>query len=284
MRVLKFFTIGRVEVKHCRSFIVQNFNDYDKIINLVIDIKPAIIFHLASVINNYSIHESILINTLFPSALLEAVDKIKAKVDTKLIMVGSAAEYGTLNPSQVNVKENFVGIPKSYYGTSKLSFTNLAMNWFNKDKKLIIVRPFTIIGKFLPSYMAIGNFINQVKNSNTDNLEIKMGDLSTFRDFIDIDDFIDIILELLRCDKANGQIINVCSGKPVQIQDIISYLIKHIPKNIKVSRDINFTKKNDMPIHFGNNHKLFNIIENKKLKKWEATMDEIIKDEIMSNG
>lgn len=40
----EIFTIGRVEVKHCRSFIVQNFNDYDKIINLVIDIKPAIIF------------------------------------------------------------------------------------------------------------------------------------------------------------------------------------------------------------------------------------------------
>ena len=278
------FTIGRVKVKHCNSFVIHNFNDYDKITNLVIHIKPAIIFHLASVINNNSIHESILINTLFPLILLEAVDKIKSQVSTKIILIGSAAEYGILKPNQVDVKETFLGVPKSYYGTSKLSCTNLAMNWFNEDKKLIIVRPFTIIGKFLPSYMAIGNFINQVKNSNNDDLEIKMGDLSTFRDFIDINDFIDIIIELLVCEKANGQIINICSRKPIQIQQIISYLIKHIPKNIRVSKDESFTKSNDMPIHFGNNQKLFSIIKEKKLKNWQVTMDEIIKDEILSDG
>lgn len=278
------FTIGRVKVKYCNSFIIENFNDFNKITNLVTDIKPAIIFHLASVINNNSIHESILINTLFPLTLLEAVDKIRSQVITKIIIVGSAAEYGLLKPNQVDVKETFLGIPNSYYGTTKLSCTNLALNWFNEDKKLIIVRPFTIIGKFLPSYMAIGNFIKQVKNSNTNDLEIKMGDLSTSRDFIDINDFIDIILELLVCEKANGQIINISSRKPVQIQQIISYLIKHIPKNIRVSKDIRFIKRNDMPIHFGDNQKLFNIIKDRKLKKWQITMDEIIKDEILSNG
>ena len=78
------------------------------------------------------------------------------------------------------------------------------MNWFNEDKRLIIVRPFTIIGKFLPS-KTLRKFINQVKNSNNNDL-IKMGDLNTFRDFIDIDDFIDIIIELLGCEEANGPI------------------------------------------------------------------------------
>ena len=111
-----------------------------------------------------------------------------------------------------------------------------------------------------------------------------MGDLSTFRDFIDIDDFIDIIMELLGCERANGQIINICSRKPVQIQQIISYLINHIPKNIRVSKDESFIKSNDMPIHFGNNEKLFSIIKERKLKKWQVTMDEIIKDEILSDG
>ena len=81
------FTIGRVKVKYCNSFIIENFNDFNKITNLVTDIKPAIIFHLASVINNNSIHESILINTLFPLTLLEAVDKIRSQVITKIIIV-----------------------------------------------------------------------------------------------------------------------------------------------------------------------------------------------------
>ena len=60
------FTIGRVKVKNCNSFVIHNFNDYNKITNLVTQIKPSIIVHLASVINNNSIHESISINTLLP--------------------------------------------------------------------------------------------------------------------------------------------------------------------------------------------------------------------------
>lgn len=279
----EIYTIGRTKVKDCNSIVIKDFNDYDKIIKTVEKIKPAIIFHLAGVVSSNSMHEFLLINTIFPLKLLEAVDKIKSEINTKVLLIGSAAEYGILKPNELNVEETFLGTPNSYYGSTKLSCTNLAMNWFNIDRNLIIVRPFTIIGKYLPPNMAIGNFINQVKNSNTNDLEIKMGDLSTYRDFIDIDDFIDIILELVSCEKANGQIINICSGKPVQIQEIISYLIKYIPKNITISKDVRFTRKNDMPVHFGSNKKLYSIINEKKLTKWEASMDKVIKEELFSN-
>ena len=276
----QIFSLGRKNVANSHSIILDNFNDYTKIFNIIDNIRPTMIFHLAGIVNNNSLNQSILINTLFPAILLEAVERIKNKVETKILLVGSAAEYGILKPNEINVKEDFIGDPSTYYGITKLSTTKLALNWILNNRHVIIVRPFSIIGPHLPSYMAIGNFIKQVKQNKTKSLEVKMGDLSTSRDFIDVEDFVDIIIQLMANCKANGQIINICSGHPVQIKEIIYYIINNIPKDINVITDKSFKRSNDMPIHFGNNDKLLNLIKNKKLKSWKQSIDDIIKYEL----
>ena len=275
MRVLKFFTIGRVEVKHCRSFIVQNFNDYDKIINLVIDIKPAIIFHLASVINNYSIHESILINTLFPSALLEAVDKIKAKVDTKLIMVGSAAEYGIVPFTEMPVSESTSTIPFSNNGISKLASTLDAISWCGDKKNLTVVRPFTVIGEGLPEYLAIGNFMRQIA-IGYDGMTLKTGNLNTSRDFIDVLDLVEILWKLINTKNSYGEIFNICSGKPVLISEILEYIASKVKININIETSNDLVRDRDMQVHYGSNKKLIELIGPMKLISWRETIDRMV--------
>ena len=152
--------------------------------------------------------------------LLKIYETTKDLETLKLVIqFGSGEEYGNIEaPFTEIMKEE----PVSPYAIAKLLTTNTALMLYkNYNYPICIVRPSNLFGK----YQTKDKFIPYILEKLKTNEEI----LTTFgeqkRDFIYIEDFIDIIQKLL--EKSNlirGEVINVGSGISISLKDIILYL------------------------------------------------------------
>ena len=140
----------------------------------------------------------------------------------KFIQIGSSAEYGALNSPH---KEINITNPKSYYGKAKCMATNYLMK-LNKKKKfpLTILRPYQVFGPKQDSNRLIPFVIKNCLDDKT----FPCSSGNQFRDFIFIEDIIEVILKCLNNKKSQGEIFNVGSGKPKRVRQVISLIRKTI--------------------------------------------------------
>ena len=142
------------------------------------------------------------------------------KAPTAFVQMGSSAEYGNVQSPQ---KENAKCNPKSVYGQAKLLSSIYLINLFKKQKfPSTILRLYNTYGprqdlnRFIPIVIA-----GCIKNKK---FPCSMG--NQLRDFLHIDDVVDAILKSLTSKNAKGQIINIGSGEPRIIKNIIEYIKK----------------------------------------------------------
>jgi len=136
------------------------------------------------------------------------------------IQMGSSIEYGNLKSPQ---KENGECKPKSIYGKAKLLASKHLINLYKKKNF-----PATI----LRLYLAYGpkqdfnRFLPIIISGCLMNKKFPCSEGKQIRDFIHVKDVVDIIIKSLTNKKARGQIINVGSGKPQKLKNIIERIRK----------------------------------------------------------
>ena len=88
--------------------------------------------------------------------------------------------------------------------------------------------PSTIFRLYLAyrSRQNVNRFIPIIIESCIKNKKFDCSEGSQFRDFVHVDDVVDAILKSLTNKNARGQIINVGSGKPKKIRNIIEHIKK----------------------------------------------------------
>tara|TARA_B100001013_G_scaffold272251_1_gene173170 strand:+ start:191 stop:1090 length:900 start_codon:yes stop_codon:yes gene_type:complete len=153
------------------------------------------------------------------------------------VQMGSSAEYGNVKSPQ---KENAKCKPKSVYGQAKLLSSTYLIDLFKKQKfPSTILRLYNTYG----SRQDLNRFIPIVISGCTKNKKFPCSIGNQVRDFLHIDDVVDAIIKSLTNKNARGQIINIGSGKPRIIKNIIEY-IKKISKGgyplfgkVKLRRD-----------------------------------------------
>jgi nucleoside-diphosphate-sugar epimerase len=141
---------------------------------------------------------------------------------TSFVQMGSSLEYGNLqSPHKEDMKTNIKKL-KSVYATSKLKATNYLIK-LNKKYDF----PCTV----LRLYLAYGPKQNQnrlipiIINSCLKNYTFDCSDGKQFRDFIYIDDLINLIIRVLKNKNSRGEIINIGSGKTQKIKNVIKKII-----------------------------------------------------------
>ena len=152
------------------------------------------------------------------------VDLFLKKNIKNFIQIGSGAEYGGLNSPH---RENLHCKPKSFYGMAKLKATKYLLNKYKKNNfPCTIVRLYQVTGINQDNNRLIPFVINSCLNRNF----FPCSDGSQFRDFISIQDVISSIEKILRTNKANGQVLNIASGKVIKIKWLINFIRKKIKK------------------------------------------------------
>ncbi len=200
--------------------------------NVLAEIQPNWIFHLAGKLKG-SPSELFQANTQNTIHLLEA-----APAGARILLIGSAAEYGYGTDSAGPIPETFSCRPTGAYGISKYAMTLAGLDFAKTGKVQVnIARTFNLIGPGIPATLLLGALIERVRRAVAQNEStIKVGEVSAERDFIDVRDAAEAYLAIMRS-IANAEIFNVCTGQPTRVKDLVEAALKISPKQIQYEVD-----------------------------------------------
>ena len=180
----------------------------------------------------------------------------------KYIHIGSADEY--LIP-RTSIKETQVLDAKNYYSLSKIFITNYLLLLYKLNNfPIVILRLFLVYGRGQKDNRLIPYIIgNGLKNK-----KIFLEKKSFIRDFLYIDDFLNAIDLVIKGQKVEGEIFNICYGKSYSIGSVIKIINKKI-KNLKISYDSNNRLYKQPEKIYASNKKAMNYLKWKPKVKLE---------------
>jgi len=181
------------------------------------------------------------------------------KKPISFIQIGSSLEYGKSNsPQKENIKCNLKSI-KSIYGKAKLLASLHTINLFKKKNfPSTVIRFYLVYGP----KQDINRFLPIIIKGCIKNNKFPCSDGKQLRDFIYVDDAIEAIIKSLTNKNARGQIINIGSGKPKKIKNVI--------ENIKNISGGGYPQYGKFKLRKFEIPKLFpNVQKAKKIIKWK---------------
>ncbi len=162
--------------------------------------------------------------------LLEAARKSDVK---HFIYISSAAVYG--KPKILPIDEEHPTNPLSPYGLSKLTGERYAILYYKLyGLPVVCVRPFNIFSPRQnpnsPYSGVITKFIERIGNNQDPTI---FGDGNQTRDFVYIEDVVDVIFKAMEHKRAIGEIFNIGTGKSTRIKELADIIIKISNKNLE---------------------------------------------------
>ena len=156
--------------------------------------------------------------------LINILKILNTKSIKKFVQIGSSLEYGKI---KTPFKETLNCKPKTPYAIAKFLCTNYLIQLFLNNKfPATIFRLFQVYGPKQDDNRLIPYVINNCLKNKV--FLTTKGNQTC--DFCHIDDIVNIIFKSFKNKKSNGKIINVGSGKPIQLKKIIFLIIKMIGK------------------------------------------------------
>lgn len=208
-----------------------DFNDRTRLKEILNNIQPEIVFHLASIGGHPNSSEAYLSmlqsNVLGTAYLLDAISSINTK---HFIHLGSSLEYGHKNEP---LKESDCLKPATFRGVVKASETLLCQQFSQSSSTYVtILRPFSVYGYWeQPTHLiptAILAALRQKEFLLTPNY---------YRDPIFIEDVLEALFLCLEKKHASGEIFNIGSSKQWSNEEIVK-MVENISQqkiNIKIS-------------------------------------------------
>lgn len=217
------------------------------------EISPDYIFHFAGTAYASSWGTLFAANVKSTLNLLESAREMK--YNPRIIIIGSAAEYGIAR--KMPVDEMAAPNPAAPYGASMSCRTNIAMAFRNMGCDIIVGRVFNTTGPGVSDRTPVGSFARQVVEieKGLHGPAVLAGNLSSQRDFIDIQDVSSAFYSLALKSKKGG-IYNICSGKPHSIETILEIYKELSSKKFSVIADPDLIRQNDIAAMYGDNRKI----------------------------
>lgn len=240
-----------------RDKIDYNFEkiNFDEEVNWktkINNIEPDYIFHLIGRFRGRN-QEIFKTNTASFFNFLEGV--FNSNVESRLLIIGSAAQYGTIQPDANPIKENHITTPTTLYGLTKDFQEKLALFYYrNYDVDVICTRPSSFIGRSVSSQLLVGYLIKKFCDGS-EKIELEISNALDVRDYIDIRDVCKALILLQLNSKTSGKVFNISSNKPISNID----LIKKFEKVTNKTSHVKYTNPKKIPLKIW--------LDNSELKK-----------------
>jgi len=247
--------VDKTFCKGKENVAVMNLLDQKGMTHLLEQVLPDYIFHLAG--NIYTENFKLLYegNVLTTKILLDFLRN--RGMSCRVIIPGSAAEYGTVHADELPIDEDHLTNPVSPYGVTKVWQTTLARYYGQLGVDVVIGRMFNLMGRDMPVELSLGSFISQLKRIKAGDLPPKLvcGNLKSKRDFIDVEE---ACLGLIAVAErgACGEIYNICNGESISIGDILDQMIRLINIAVAIESNEKYYKLKDIEDIYGSNNKI----------------------------
>lgn len=203
-----------------------DLRDFSQLKEIIDNENPELVFHLASIVTaarDYSLYLDML--ELNVKVLYDLYTILQAKTGFKLLVnIGSTEEYG--DHHGLPCREDFFEKTSSPYAASKTAGTHfLYLVGKNEGFPVITIRPGVIFGHDQPEQKFIPYIIKQLVT----NQQLNLTGSEQTRDFISINQFLDLMLLLISSGNHQpGEIYNIASGISIKLKEIVLFLNKHL--------------------------------------------------------
>jgi nucleoside-diphosphate-sugar epimerase len=236
---------------HVERQFIGDLNDIETITSALATARPDTIIHLAGRMPPATDAEMWAANVGGTFNLLETVRS--AEMSPRVLVIGSAAEYGSADAPRIN--EDHACRPVTAYGRTKLAQTLLCQQHCARlGLPIVIARPFNLFGPGMSSQTVIGEICSQIARAPSDRV-IRLGNLTSARDFIDVRDAVTAYWDLARQGRT-GEIYNVCSGQTTTIRALVDTLSGITGKDYRVESRPERLQDGDVGQSYGDHTKL----------------------------
>lgn len=214
------------------------------------ELRPDFVFHLAGVIHSADWSHLYRSNVESTLHLLQGLRSVGHGV--RVVVAGSAAEYGLIDPASLPVSEDRMPNPVLPYGVTKAWQTTLTRAFRQHGLEVVMGRIFNVVGQGAPASTSLGAFAGQIKKMQTDGISvpIQVGNLSPRRDFVDIGDICRGLIALAERGH-DGEVYNICSGASVSIEHALRRLLTLAGVSAEVQVDPERVRPVDVPDVYG---------------------------------
>lgn len=195
-----------------------DLRDGDQIVRTIERTRPDLILHLAATFSN-DFDKAYAVNVAAARHMLEAVEASGQPV--RVVLVGSAAEYGAVAADENPIGEDHVLRPVSIYGITKAWQTELAYLHASRGTNVVVARIFNLTGPHLSERLFVGRLLKQIDEIRRgERAQIEVGPLSAVRDYLPINDAVTQLLAIADFGEA-GKVYHVASGHPVKMRELL---------------------------------------------------------------
>ena len=214
--------------------------------------KPDYIFHLAAqafVPQSWSDPWQTIANNIRAELnILQTL--VDSGASPRLLIVGSADEYGMISPDELPVTEATPLRPYNPYAVSKIAQDMLGYQYFaSHGLPVVRVRPFNHIGARQSPAFVTSDFARQIAQVEQGHRtpELQVGNLDAKRDFTDVRDMVRAYYLALE-QGEEGQVYNLGSERAHSIREILGMLLEMSQAKIEVVQDAARLRPSDVPV------------------------------------
>ena len=235
-----------------------DITDADAVARRLARESPDVVYHLAARSHvGESWTDGDLLTRVNVDGTRAVIDACVAAGVARVLVVGSAEQYGTVDPDAIPVDEGTECRPVSPYGKSKVAAEAVALD-AHREHGLAVVctRAFNHTGPGQsPSFLVPGLAarIAEAERDGTDEITLGTGD--PVRDFSDVRDVVRAYT-LLADQGAAGEVYNVCSGRGVRVGDVAERLVSRARRPLRIVTATDLVRAVDVPVLVGDPTKL----------------------------
>lgn len=247
------------EYKKRIKLIKLDLKNYKKLKSKLRNIKPELVFHLAS---NADVRgsfdnpiEHAKNNNIITINLLEACRSLK--LDPLMIICSTSEVYGNVKRKNMPITEKNLIAPINPYAVTKV-YQDLISQVYRDSfgMKIIITRMFSYTNARRANLFQTA-FARQIALIEKGKINIlKHGNLKSMRTFIDIEDAMEAYWVVAKKGKI-GEVYNIGGNKLISVENFLKTLIKLAKVKIKTEQDPKLIRPQDVDIQIPSSKKFF---------------------------
>jgi GDP-4-dehydro-6-deoxy-D-mannose reductase len=240
-----------------------DITDRDAVARRIAEESPDVVYHLAARSHvGASWTDGDALDAVNVGGTRAVVDACVAAGVGRVLVVGSAEQYGTVDPDALPVDEQTGCRPLSPYGKSKVAAEAVALEAHRRHGlPVVCTRAFNHTGPGQsPAFLVPGLAarIAAAERADPDRAgadEIALGNGDPVRDFSDVRDVVRAYA-LLATRGEPGEVYNVCSGRGVRVGDVAARLVARARRPLRVVTATDLVRAVDVPVLVGDPTKL----------------------------
>ncbi len=230
--------------------IVADLLDSAALARAIDKVRPDALIHLAAIsFVGHSDPLDFYRTNMFGTMNLLSAIKGAGQSLQKIILASSANVYG--NPTSVHINEAVCPAPVNHYSMSKLAMEHMVRSHFD-GLNVTITRPFNYTGVGQGKNFLVPKIVDHFRRGEK---RIELGNQDVARDFLDVRDVAAAYICLLNAE-GNSGVVNICSGEPVSLHQIIEMAEGITGQSIEVVVNPAFVRENEIKRLSGDNSRL----------------------------